>query len=799
MATISPDQHRIELSVSELIEGPGRRAIGLGGTGLSRMWLGQEIHRAVQEASAAEEPAYRAEVPVSRTLDIDGWQVRLSGRADGVVFSGDRAVRVDEIKSLHFAVDLHTLYFQELSETFRQQVMVYAALLSDPAEPAQARLLLVDIVTHEVRVEEIPWTAASAGAFIRQQVHRLLAIERRHVKRTERLRAAASSLSFPHTSPRPVQATIIEAVQTSLSQGRHLLLSAPTGTGKTAAVLYPALRHALENGRRVLFLTAKTLGQRIAVDTLRAMHTIPFSSMQLRSKQKMCASSEMICHEELCPYADSFGFKMTRSGLLSSLLTGAPHLDPDDIFTRATAHEVCPFEVSLEALGEMDAVVCDYNYVFDPALGLDVLLDKNALSRAILIIDEAHNLVARSREYYSPELDTRTVERALEYVRGHDGAVFDAVGEILGELEAFIRRRVTEATGITGQPEAIIDVPERDVAGFRISLDATILDYWMYKREHTLWLADDPVMDVFLELTRFHQVLRLGGDEFVFLGRSRPDGGQALKILCLDASRFLGAVISKSAGAIAMSATLRPPEFFRHMLGFPDELTNTVELPSPFPPENRLVMVIPDVDTTYRRRNANADAIAGWIARLSHPGKNALVLFPSYRFLAQVHGRFPPVPHTVLVQRPGTTVAQQAEILRALQGHRPTVVLAVLGGMFAEGVDYPGEMLSQVMVVSPGLPQFNSERELLREFYRRTYGHGFAYAYLIPGMTRVVQAAGRLIRSAEDRGTIILLGRRFLRPQYLQLLPEDWVDEDDPARLIFEDPQAALRTFFDEP
>ena len=209
-------------------------------------------------------------------------------------------------------------------------------------------------------------------------------------------------------------------------------------------------------------------------------------------------------------------------------------------------------------------------------------------------------------------------------------------------------------------------------------------------------------------------------------------------------------------------------------------------------------MVIPDVDTTYRRRNANADAIAGWIGRLSHPKKNVLVLFPSYRFLSRVHDRLPPVPHAVLAQRPGSTAVQQAEILDALKNSGPVLVLAVLGGMFAEGVDYPGDMLSQVMVVSPGLPPFNSERELLRELYRDKYGHGFAYAYLIPGMTRVVQAAGRLIRSAEDRGTIILLGARFLRPQYLQLLPEDWVDEDDTAHIIVEDPQAALRTFFEE-
>jgi DNA excision repair protein ERCC-2 len=246
-----------------------------------------------------------------------------------------------------------------------------------------------------------------------------------------------------------------------------------------------------------------------------------------------------------------------------------------------------------------------------------------------------------------------------------------------------------------------------------------------------------------------------------------------------------------------MSATLEPFDFYRDLLGFDAHRTDELYVPSPFPPENRLVLAISDVDTTYRRRAANYDRIASWIARLSDPRANVLTLFPSYAFLESIHDRLPPVPHTVIAQRPGVNDAEQKEVLAALGNGKPHILLAVLGGIFAEGVDYPGKMLSQVIVVSPGLPQYNLERELLKGYYQEFYEHGFGYAYLVPGLTRVVQAAGRLLRSDEDRGVIVVMGRRFLDPRYLRLLPEEWT-LGDPESLIFEDPEAAIREFFDD-
>jgi len=795
---IDAKRRAIRAGVSDLLGEPEQRSIGLTGTGLSRLWIGSELHRRIQRDLEVTEPGFASEVPTHIELDVDGWTVEISGRADGVVFHDDRALRIDEIKTMHFAVDLHNLFAQERLERFKRQAALYAYMLSDEEAPAAARLILVDIVSHEERDEDVSWSHESVRAWLRQQIHRLIAREERRIARLDDLREAAELLRFPHAEMRLSQKEIGDAVEGALGEGRHLLVRAPTGCGKTAAVLHPAVRAALGRGQRVFFLTAKTLQQRIAVETAKAMQDGLFRSLQLRAKSKMCANTEIVCHEEFCPYAKEYGLKLTRTELLPTLIAQNAHQDPDDIFEAAKQNVVCPFEVSLDLLGEVDLVVCDYNYVFDPTIGLRALVHGNALRDSVLIIDEAHNLVDRSREYFSPELKIENLDKALTFLTTRSNPVFDELRDLIEVLIGEVRQRVAESLADERHNEGPADIDEDAISDLRIAFDGAMLSYFLYKREHEMWMANDPVLDVFFTLTRFHRVLVLGGDEFVHIAeRSANGGGERLKIFCRDASRFVGEVLDESASAIAMSATLEPFDFYRDLLGFDAHRTDELYVPSPFPPENRLVMAIGDVDTTYRRRSANFDRIASWISRLSHPQANVLTLFPSYAFLDAVHDRLPAVPHTVIAQRPGINDAGQREVLAALRSGEPHLLLAVLGGIFAEGVDYPGDMLSQVIVVSPGLPQYNLERELLKGYYQEFYEHGFGYAYLIPGLTRVVQAAGRLLRSDEDRGVIVVMGRRFLDPRYMRLLPEEWTF-GDPEALVHDDPEAAIREFFQQ-
>lgn len=789
------ETREVVCSVHDLLADPARPSIGGLGEGLARLTVGAELHRIVQRQRQDEDPRYVAEVALDTTVEVDGFRLRVIGRADGVVHDPARPI-VEEIKTIHFRTELYHLFGQERLERFRWQVKLYAYFLY-PEGGAAARLLLVDLGGEERRSEDVPWQPAEVAAYVRSRVHALVAAERQREALRARWRAAAETLAFPFPEPRPVQDQVVEAVAESLAASRHLLLAAPTGVGKTAAALYPALRQALATGGRVLFLTAKTLQQTLAVETLRAMQDGSWRSIQLRAKAKMCANREVICHEEFCVFARDYGLKLAQSGILEALLTNGSHVDPDRVFATARAAEVCPFEVSLDLLPHCTAVVCDYNYVFDPSIALFGGADSHDLADCFLIVDEAHNLVDRSREYFSPRLSRSAVQNARRAIEGFRHRVCRQLDELLADLESYIDARVRAALGRrTGVAEASLDTEV--LVAFRLGLDALVSPYFLFKRSVDLWLADDPVIRVLLSLARVVDLLEDGGREFIpLLERTESDGrDEVLRIFCLDSSRFTGRVFDRCVGCVAMSATLEPFEFYRDLLGFDPDRTDALSLPSPFPPEHRRIVVVDEVDTSFRRRAGSYGRIAELVSELAPPDRNALVLFPSYAFLREVAARLTAPGHRVEVQRGEDSDRLRQEILERLRDSRePVVLLGVLGGVFAEGVDYPGEMLSQVVVVSPGLPQVGPERELLKRYYAERYERGFEYAYLVPGMTRVVQAAGRLIRSAEDRGVIVLICQRFLKEPYFSLLPAEWRAEGI-AALHPPDPVAVVQQFF---
>jgi DNA excision repair protein ERCC-2 len=332
----------------------------------------------------------------------------------------------------------------------------------------------------------------------------------------------------------------------------------------------------------------------------------------------------------------------------------------------------------------------------------------------------------------------------------------------------------------------------------RPAFDEAFIAQLEERRETRSFRADDPFVDLYFELVRFLDTAQAADERsFSFLVK-RTRGDASLKILCRDASRFLGQVIQRTHSTIALSATLTPPEFYLELLGFDRTRSSALSLGSPFPHENRRIVVDTSVTTLWRRREENYPAIAARLADMVRevPG-NCLALFPSYAFLEQIAGRMPRLEHQILVQRQADDGEAREALLDRLRGtlFSRVLLLSVAGGVFAEGVDYPGDMLQAVIVVGPCLPGVGIEQKLLQDHFEERFEKGFEYAFVVPGMTRVIQAAGRLIRSATDRGVIALLDRRFLDLPYVQYLPTDWIPDEGP-RALAGNPAEVARSFF---
>jgi DNA excision repair protein ERCC-2 len=785
-----PTARVFEVSVRDLAECDGFRRIGFErGEGWHRLGLGAELHARVLNQRRLARPAYRCEVHLQERWPVEDWTALITGRLDGCVQNDDGSWLVEEFKSAYLPGSGSVL------ESHQRQLRIYCHLWRRKGNsPVAGSLIYVDLATGEEFAVPVPCEEEAMERELQSRLREMLAVWRAEVKGREQKAAAAATMPFPHASPRPGQQQMIDAVRQSLHSGGHLMVEAPTGSGKTAASLYPALLHGLAAGRQVVFLTSKTLQQRMAVSIFRAMNPGgAFRTAQVRAKEKMCANDRVLCHEDFCPYARDYPAKMEKSGLLDRLRESQAHFEPDAVFAAAKQEKVCPFEVQLELARRADAITADYNYVFDPGAALSHL-DREGLASAILLIDEAHNLPDRARKIFSPELLQEEFRGVAGRLLLQQGALFEALTRIVEEAAALLQNcasTLEEPAPIGETPPPALELRE-----LWKQWEPEFIRYLSWKREIKLALAEDPLVDLHFAWQRFMAILNLFGPGFACVVEKRPAGAR-LALVCLDPARAIAPIFNAAASAILFSATLTPVEVTRRLLGLEKERTAAMTLPPPFPRENRKVMILPQVRTTFAARAKNYGLIATLVAQMSDAQKgNGLVLFPSYKFLEEVAAKMPPIRASLIVQRPNLGEHERESIFKSLaSAPRGGVLLfAVLGGMYAEGVDYPGELLSAVYVVSPALPQVSYERELLRRYFDETEQAGFEYAYLQPGMTRVIQAAGRLIRSETDRGVIALLCQRFLQEPYAGHLPRDWYDHS-PLELIARDPAGEIERF----
>jgi DNA excision repair protein ERCC-2 len=775
------EQRTLELGVGDLLEiGPRRGDLELNAAiaTRARMAAGVEAHQSWQAARVLEDERFRREVTIRHRVVVKGWDVTISGRIDGLTEEADVWV-VEELKSTALDADRLAVLSVDDFPLYREQLVLYLHFLEARGQPAIGRLVLLSLADASKRVFHVE-SDPTRGA-------RMLAdLEYAIEQREDWLRWMAirrdAPVVFSHPAFREGQQDLVSTVEEALHQGQHLLLTAPTGLGKTAAVLHAALRVAYATDRKVFFATARTTQQKLALDTLEviARAGTPIRAVGLRAREKVCLNDVVICRAEACRFADGFFDRMASNSVLAQLW-GLGVLTPERVIAVGEREMVCPYAAAAEASEHADVVVGDYNYVFDPAVRLRKFFHEEP-EQWIVVVDEAHNLGERARGYGSPVLEAKTVVGALVCADVRYGPFRDLAAELrdwLGGLASFYEER-----------EVAIPLDDLDLRGLRVlaeRADTLALDYSLAAASFPFFPRDgDPWIAMVRELIRFRAVVDRAGAETVAL--VSPD---RLQLLCRDPSPIVGPVFEGLAASVLMSATLTPPEFHKEELGLGSRAASAA-FPSPFPPENRKVLVVPDVTTEFRHRRRDRDATARHVSEVLRavPG-NVAVFFPSFQLLDEIESLVDVGGRPVLRQGRSMDESERADLLAVLARGEGHVLFGVLGGIFAEGVDLPGRGLLSAVIVGPALPPIGLERTLLRVWYEERYGAGAFYAFVQPGMTRVVQAAGRVVRTPEDKGVLVLLDRRFLLKDYARLFPEDW----EPIRT--RDPASEIEGFFD--
>ncbi len=795
---IKVEGNQISLGVRDLVGAYGQRQLLSSFPLPQRGMLGKNAQAKVQQKKNHRFGLFHSEYFLRRQYTFQDYTFLLQGRIDGV-FQFKNRVEIEEIKSVILNSGEFKSLRPERFPEFSEQVLYYAYLLQDELDGIEvaAYLILVNLVNDAQRTFNIPYQRLHVEQLLLRRFSHIVSAIERERQQLEQRKAELELINFDLPEERPEQKKMMLAVDDALKNRTHLLVSAPTGSGKTAAALFPAIRFAYANNKHLFFITSKTTQQNIVKETLLPLieQGLDLKVLFMRAAEKMCANNVYFCHEAYCLYAKDYQERMLGSNIITDLLNHQL-VTPEIIYDAAVQQMLCPFEVALDLAHQCNIVVGDYNYVFDPAATLKRLFNKKDYSDWILIIDETHNLYERGMQYLSPQIKMEKVSNLMKRIQLKNIKIYQQLFKALQEIHQMLADLNLEGEiHFSGRQyfNTSLNVQAWDDV-FRL-YESAFIKYLIYKIRKRMIILDDPLEDFYFNLRRFVQVAHFQERAFVPFYDAQ-DGG-ILKIQCCDPSHYLGEKIDGFHAVTAMSATLDPIIFYQNVLGFNEDRTSRLQLKSPFPNENRRIIIVPNISTRYKDRTKNYPKIAAIIEDvIRFKEGNYLVFFPSFDFIQNVNLFLGKVTCEKILQKPGMNDNARDEILQTLKkGKKKRLLLAVMGGIFSEGVDYAGEMAIGVIIVSPALPKITYERELLRQYYDEKLNMGMEYAYVYPGMNKVVQSVGRLIRSASDHGIIVLIGERFAGEDYNALLPDHWFEKPGDIE-ITEHYQSAIKEFW---
>jgi DNA excision repair protein ERCC-2 len=740
---------------------------------------GREVHLRVQRKRLRSDPSYQSEVQVSSQFERKGYLFRIDGRMDGI-FRGEPP-RIEEIKSCFNLRELsRRLAADPPDHPYALQLLTYGYFLW--REQGVIPLLSFHLVSSrggEALDLELPLDIPLYERWLERRLDELVVEAGQGEKRAARRQKIAAGFPFPFANPRPGQVELMQTIAEGMAEGRPMLIQAPTGLGKTVGVLYPVLKEALGRGQRVVYVTPKNSQHAVAEDAVgRFQETgAAVKSLSITAKGKICPKNEPLCTPDYCEYALDYYAKVCDHGILQ-ILARKRRLKARTFRDLGEQYRVCPFELQFDCAREADVVVCDYNYVFAPRSAAGRITDAGIgqAGKPNLVIDEAHNLPSRAMEYYSPVLSSLVLERMREEIRNLPPA-------FRGEAEGLLDGCIRAVAACRGEDKKAVRI-DPPVEPF-MEQDARLRAFLSrYLDSGTEIQKQDAVLSLSFYWSAFTEALEYvvdpGREEFFTTFHPHPGEG-TVRITCCDASAMLKDCYDEYGAVVGFSATLKPFDYYTRLSGLDPGKIKCAEFASPFPKDMRKLLIIPQVSTRYARREANYGRIADAVERIAALRRgNYFVFSPSFEFLERVSGLFrPPDGFRVLRQERNMRVSQVEAILDSLRLQDiPTIVFAVQGGSFSEGMDYAGDMVIGAFVIGPPLPSFDLEREEMRSYYQRRYGAGFDYAYTIPAMAKAIQAAGRVIRSETDRGLIVLMDSRFMDTGYSRSMPVDWFESD---------------------
>ena len=733
-----------------------------GVTDKSAMEAGSRAHRKIQKSMG---PDYRSEVVLSYSRRCSNYELVLWGRADGIFFDEDGRVTIDEIKGTYKDIR----YITEPVYVHKAQALCYAYFYATEMnlDSIGIRMTYVNLDNEAVKYFSEVFEYPALESWFNDACAQLIEwADFLHIHRQERNESIAQ-LKFPFEY-RPGQRALSVSVYNAIKNKERLFIQAPTGVGKTISTVFPAVM-AMGGGlsEKIFYLTAKTITRTAAENAFDALSKagLVCRTLTITAKEKVCPMEEAECNPIACERARGHYDRVNEA--VFDLVRSVSHIDRRAIEEYAAKYNVCPYEMCLDVSYFCDAVICDYNYVFDPHVYLRRYFGESNDAEYIFLIDEAHNLVDRAREMFSASVVKEKILEMKRLVKDYSPKLARAMEKCNSAMLALKRR--CEAQYMEIEPS---DVPDYDMQRLSEELLKFMEDNRDFPHMKELSLF-------YFDVMHFNYIAELMDENYISYCE-HTDEGFMLRLFCVNPSANLGSVLDFSAGSAFFSATLLPVNYYKELLSG-DTNDKAVYASSHFDTSKRYLAIGRDVTSRYTRRNLNEyQKIRDYVLSVTtaKPG-NYMVFFPAYAYMAGVYRLVKDCESgRLIVPSQDMTEADKEDFLSEFSENREGTLigLCVMGGVFSEGIDLQKDSLIGAIIVGTGLPSINTASELLRTYYDRLENSGYEYAYVYPGMNKVLQAAGRVIRTDEDRGVVLLLDDRFLGSTYRRLFPKEWED-----------------------